>query len=427
MRFDATTPTSRLLTLVMPWMKGRRPDWLIRLGLFLYDHLGGRRILPGTTTLRLHGTPEGAPLQDRFAKAYEYSDCWVEDSRLVVLNARDAEARGARILTRTRVTGAERAGDHWRITLDRDGTEEVVEAKALVNAGGPWVADIVQGVIRQNSRENVRLVRGSHIVVPRVAEHDKCYFFQGSDGRIIFAIPYETDFTLIGTTDQEHHDDPHAARCTDAERDYLLDFANQYFRNALTADDVVWTYSGVRPLYDDGAKSATAATRDYVLSVDDAGPVLLNVFGGKITTYRKLAEDAWDRLAPHFPGTRGHWTAGVPLPGGDFAVDAVDRLIAELRAAHPFLSERWATRLVRAYGTEAAQILDGAKSAEELGRDFGATLTEAELRWLMRHEYARRAEDVVWRRSKLGLRLSADQVAAIDAFMKAQAPALAAE
>ena len=427
MRFDGTTPTSRLLTLVMPWMKGRRPDWLIRLGLFLYDHLGGRRILPGTRTLRLHGTPEGAPLQDRFAKAYEYSDCWVEDSRLVVLNARDAEARGARVLTRTRVTGAERAGDHWRITLDRDGTEEVVEAKALVNAGGPWVADIVQGVIRQNSRENVRLVRGSHVVVPRVAEHEKCYFFQGSDGRIIFAIPYETDFTLIGTTDEEHHDDPRAAACTPAERDYLLDFANQYFREALTADDVVWTYSGVRPLYDDGATSATAATRDYVLSVDESGPVLLNVFGGKITTYRKLAEDAWDRLAPHFPGMRGHWTAGVPLPGGDFAVDGVEGLIAGLRAAHPFLSERWATRLVRAYGTEAARILDGATSAEDLGRDFGATLTEAELRWLMRHEYARRADDVVWRRSKLGLRLTADQFAAIDAFMQAEAPALAAE
>jgi glycerol-3-phosphate dehydrogenase len=427
MRFDSTTPTSRLLTTVMPWMKGRRPDWLIRLGLFLYDHLGGRKILPGTKSLDLTGTAEGAPLQDRFTKAYEYSDCWVENARLVVLNARDAEERGARILTRTRVAGAERVGDHWRITLDRDGTEEVVEARALVNAGGPWVADIVQGVIRQNSREKVRLVRGSHIVVPRVAEHDKCYFFQGSDGRIIFAIPYETDFTLIGTTDQEHHGDPRDARCTDAERDYLLSFANQYFRKALSAEDVVWTYSGVRPLYDDGAKSATAATRDYVLSVDDNGPILLNVFGGKITTYRKLAEDAWDKLSPRFPGTRGHWSAGVPLPGGDFPVDGVQTLVDALRAAHPFLSERWAKRLVRAYGTEAALILDGATTPEDLGRDFGATLTEAELRWLMTREYARRAEDVVWRRSKLGLRLTAEQIAEIDAFMKAEAPALAAE
>ncbi|NKX45453.1 glycerol-3-phosphate dehydrogenase [Roseicyclus persicicus] len=427
MRFDAKTPTSRLLTTVMPWTRGRRPDWLIRLGLFLYDNLGGREILPGTKTLRLPGTPEGAPLKDKFVKAYEYSDCWVEDARLVVLNARDAEARGARILTRTKVTGAVRDGDHWRVTLDRDGTTETVEARALVNAGGPWVADIVQGVIRQNSREKVRLVRGSHIVVPRVAEHDKCYFFQGSDGRIIFAIPYETDFTLIGTTDQEHHDDPRAATCTPAERDYLIAFANQYFRKALTPDDVVWTYSGVRPLYDDGAKSATAATRDYVLSLDAAGAPLLNVFGGKITTYRKLAEDAWDKLAATFPQAGGHWTAGVPLPGGDFPVDGVCRLANDLRAHHPFLTDRWALRLVRAYGTEARLVLNGAVEAADLGRDFGATLTEAELRWLMTREYARTAEDVVWRRSKLGLRLSPDQIAAIDDWMAREAPALAAE
>jgi glycerol-3-phosphate dehydrogenase len=217
------------------------------------------------------------------------------------------------------------------------------------------------------------------------------------------------------------------ATCTEAERDYLIGFANQYFRKALSAEDVVWTYSGVRPLYDDGAKSATAATRDYVLSVDDTGPVLLNVFGGKITTYRKLAEDAWDKLSPTFPGTRGHWTAGVPLPGGDFPVDGVKALIDGLRSRHSFLSERWAKRLVRAYGTEAALILEGATTPEDLGRDFGATLTEAELRWLMTREYARRAEDVVWRRSKLGLRLTAAQIEEIDAFMKAEAPALAAE
>jgi glycerol-3-phosphate dehydrogenase len=427
MRFDGTTPTSRLLTTIMPWMRGRRPDWLIRLGLFLYDNLGGRKILPATKTLRLPGTPEGAVLKDTFEKAFEYSDCWVEDARLVVLNARDAEARGARILTRTRVVRADRLGDLWRVTLERDGAQEVIEARALVNAAGPWVADVVQGVIRQNSRESVRLVRGSHIVVPRVAAHDKCYFFQGSDGRIIFAIPYETDFTLIGTTDHEHHGDPRAAVCTPEERDYLLAFANQYFRTPLTAEDVVWTYSGVRPLYDDGAKSATAATRDYVLSVDDTGPILLNVFGGKITTYRKLAEDAWDKLAARFPGAPGHWTAGVPLPGGDFPVDGVEALIADLRAAYPFLSERWARRLVRAYGTEARAVLKGAATQADLGRDFGATLTEAELRWLIRHEYARTAEDVVWRRSKLGLRLTAEQIGAIDAFMEDAMPALAAE
>ena len=419
-RFDSATPTSRLLGALMPWLRGRRPDWLIRMGLFLYDHLGGRKILPGTKTLHLHGTPEGAALQDRFVKAYEYSDCWVEDARLVVLNARDAEARGARILTRTKVIAASRAGDHWQVTLERDGVAEVVTARALVNAAGPWVADVVQGVIRHNSREAVRLVRGSHIVVPRVAAHDKAYFLQGADGRIIFAIPYEGDFTLIGTTDADHQGDPLAAQCTDGERDYLIAFANQYLKTQLTQADVVWTYSGVRPLYDDGATSATAATRDYVLSLDENGPVLLSVFGGKITTYRKLAEDAWDRLKPHFPNRRDHWTAGVALPGGDFPVDGVDRLIADLLGHYPFLTRNWAARLIRAYGTEARLILGDAKSATDLGRDFGATLTEAELRWLMTHEYALTAQDVVWRRSKLGLRLGADQIAAIDSFMAAQ-------
>ncbi|WP_439139601.1 glycerol-3-phosphate dehydrogenase [Roseicyclus sp.] len=419
MRFDSTTPTSRLLGAIMPWLKGRRPDWLIRLGLFLYDHLGGRKILPGTKTLHLPDTPEGAALQDRFTKAYEYSDCWVEDARLVVLNARDAEARGARILTRTKVTAARRVGDRWQITLARGGVSEQVKARALVNAGGPWVADVVQGVIGQNSHETVRLVRGSHIVVPRVAGHDKAYFLQGRDGRIIFVIPYESDFTLIGTTDADHQGDARVARCTEAERDYLLAFANEYLKLPLSAADVVWSYSGVRPLYDDGATSATAATRDYVLSLDENGPVLLNIFGGKITTYRTLAEDAWDKLKPHFPGRRDHWTAGVALPGGDFPVDGVGLLIEDLRTRYPFLGQAWATRLIRAYGTEARKILGPAQTAADLGSDFGATLTEAELRWLMTREYARTAEDVVWRRSKLGLRLGPDQIAAIDAFMAA--------
>lgn len=427
MRFEQGTPTSRLLSTIMPWMKGRRPNWLIRVGLFLYDTLGSRSILPGTSTISLVDTPEGAPLEDRFRKAFEYSDCWVEDARLVVLNARDAAERGARILTRTRVTAAERRGDLWHITVTQGATTEEITARGLVNAGGPWVADIVSGVLRHNSREGVRLVRGSHVVTRRLFDHDKCYFFQGPDGRIIFAIPYETDFTLIGTTDAEHTDDPRNAVCTPAERDYLLAFANQYFKRDLTADDVVWTYSGVRPLYDDGAKSATAATRDYVLSLDTDGPVLLNVFGGKITTYRKLAEDAFDKLAPHLPQARGHWSAGVPLPGGDFPVDGVQALIDGLRSDYPFLSDRWAKRLVRAYGTEARVILGEAETPADLGRDFGATLTESELRWLMTREYAREAADVVWRRSKLGLRLTEPEIAEIDRWMAAKAPGLAAE
>ncbi|MBF9043128.1 glycerol-3-phosphate dehydrogenase [Rhodobacterales bacterium HKCCE4037] len=421
MRFDNSTPTSQILSTVMPWMKGRRPNWLIRLGLFLYDNLGGRKILPGTDSLSLENTAEGAPLQDRFTKAYEYSDCWVEDARLVALNARDAAERGAKIMVRTKVLSAERDGDLWRIELDGEGAG-TVHARVLVNAGGPWVADVVRNVARQNSSEGVRLVRGSHIVTRKLFDHEKCYFFQGSDGRIIFAIPYETDFTLIGTTDAEHHGDPRAAECTPAERDYLLNFANEYFKERLTAEDVVWTYSGVRPLYDDGAKSATAATRDYVLSLDANGAPMLSVFGGKITTYRVLAEDAFAKIARFFPKAKGKWTAGVALPGGDFPVDGVKPLIGALMVSYPFLTDHWARRLVRAYGTQAKELLGEATTAEDLGRDFGATLTEAEVRWLMRHEFARRAEDVVWRRSKLGLHLSAEQIAELDEFIAETKP-----
>ncbi|MBF9031769.1 glycerol-3-phosphate dehydrogenase [Rhodobacterales bacterium HKCCE3408] len=418
MRFESSTPTSRMLNTVMPWMKGRRPNWLIRLGLFLYDNLGGREILPGTRSVDLTNGPEGAPLKPKFRQAYEYSDCWVQDSRLVVLNARDAQARGATILTRTGVTSAARDGDLWRITVEDDSGTREYRAKALVNAGGPWVADVVANVVRMNSSEKIRLVRGSHIVTQKLYDHDKCYFFQGSDGRIIFAIPYETDFTLIGTTDQEHTDDPRNAHCTDAERDYLIDFANQYFEREITADDIVWTYSGVRPLYDDGAKSATAATRDYVLSLETDGAPLLSVFGGKITTYRKLSEQAMAKLAPHFDGLPGNWTAGVALPGGDFPVRGFEELVEGLLRDYPFLTPPWARRLARNYGTEAREILGSAEDAAALGRDFGATLTEAEVRFLMEKEYARTAEDVVWRRSKLGLRLSAEEIAALDGWMQ---------
>ncbi|MGV6888434.1 glycerol-3-phosphate dehydrogenase [Rhodophyticola sp. SM2404] len=405
---------------VLPHHTGLRPWWLIRLGLFLYDNLGGRKILPATKTISLRNTPEGAPLKESFSRAFEYSDCWVEDSRLVVLNARDAEARGAEIMTRSKVVSAERVDDLWRITVETEGETKDYMARALVNAGGPWVADIVQNVARQNSSEGVRLVRGSHIVTKRLFDHDKCYFFQGGDGRIIFAIPYETDFTLIGTTDQEHQGSARDAVCTPEESDYLRRFAGEYFKTPIKEQDIVWTYSGVRPLYDDGASSATEATRDYVLSLDDAGAPMLNIFGGKITTYRRLAESAFAELAPFLPKAKGDWSAGVPLPGGDFPVDGVDDLVAALCAKHGFLSDRWAKRLVRAYGTDAWTILGDATSADALGTDFGATLTEAELRWLMDKEYARTAEDVVWRRSKLGLRLSPEQIAAIDAFMHAQ-------
>ncbi|WP_257884379.1 glycerol-3-phosphate dehydrogenase [Sulfitobacter sp. CW3] len=420
MRFEGDTPTSKLLNVVMPWMKGRRPAWLIRLGLFMYDNLGGRKILKGTTSLNLRGTPEGAPLQDRFEQAYEYSDCWIEDSRLVVLNARDAEARGAKINVRTKVVSAEQKDGIWHITLEAQdgGAQRVVRARMLVNAGGPWVEDVIRNTVRINSTEGVRLVRGSHIVVPKLYDHGKCYFFQGEDGRIIFTIPYETDFTLIGTTDAEHKDVGTKPVCTPEEQSYLANFASNYFKKPVSTDDIIWTYSGVRPLYDDGATSATAATRDYVLKVNEtAGAPMLNVFGGKITTYRRLAETALEKIAPFFPDTEGPWTAGVPLPGGDFPVNGVADLTAKLAAQFPFLTPAWATRLIKAYGTDAFEMLKGATSQTDLGQNFGSNLTAQEVLWLIKNEYARKADDVVWRRSKLGLRMTAQEIEMLDVWM----------
>ena len=421
MRFEGATPTSRLLNLVMPWTKGRRPAWLIRLGLFLYDTLGGRqKILPGTRIVDLKSDATGAPLRDRFTRAFEYSDCWVEDSRLVALNARDAKERGATILTRTGVVRAEREEGLWKVTLhdSNTGNESTVFARALVNASGPWVADVIRQKLDLNSREGVRLVRGSHIVTKKLYDHDKAYFLQGEDGRIIFVIPYEEDFTLIGTTDLDHQDLCAKPVCTRAETDYLCRFVSNYFKKPITADDVVWSYSGVRPLYDDGASSATAATRDYVLSLDaDRDAPVLNVFGGKITTYRKLAESALAKLMPFFPQASGDWTAGVPLPGGDFPVEDVPRLISALQAEYGFLDAFWARRLVKTYGVEARIVLGNAAQAKDLGHMFGATLTQAELRWLMTHEFAQRAEDIVWRRTRLGLRMTAEQIDALDKWM----------
>ncbi|MBT9382864.1 glycerol-3-phosphate dehydrogenase [Pseudooceanicola sp. CBS1P-1] len=414
MRFEGNTPTSRLLSTVMPWMKGRRPAWLIRLGLAIYDRLGDRGPLPGTTSLSLPGTPEGAGLKPGFTRAFEYSDAWVQDARLTVLNARDAEARGATILPRTRVTGAERSAEGWSITLS-DGRQ--VTARLLVNAAGPWVGEILHDTLRLNTRENVRLVRGSHIVTRRLFDHDKCYFFQGTDGRIIFAIPYEDDFTLIGTTDVDHPDPDQRPEASEEEIAYLIRFANDYLARPIGRQDVVWTYSGVRPLYDDGAASASAATRDYVLKLEEGAAPLLSVFGGKITTYRRLAEHAMQKIAPALGERDAPWTAGVPLPGGDFPVEETAQRIAALCQTYPFLGMKQARRMFRHYGTEAAQILGDATRWEDLGTDFGAGLSEAELRWLMSREYARTAEDVLWRRTKLGLRLDAAQVAALEDWM----------
>ncbi len=419
MRFESDTPTSRLLSFVMPWMKGRRPNWLIRLGLFLYDHLGGREILPGTSKVDLRSAPEGTPLKDHLHKAYEYSDCWVEDARLTLLNARDAQARGAEIMVRSKVTGAEFDGTHWQVTVEGvDGAPRTVTAKMLVNAGGPWVEDVIKQRLKLETKESIRLVRGSHIVVKKLYDHDKCYFFQGEDGRIIFAIPYEEDFTLIGTTDADHSDAFTKPECSEEEADYLRAFAGQYFKKPIAAEDIVWTYSGVRPLYNDGASSATAATREYVLRVNKtAGGPVLNIFGGKITTYRKLSESALGHIDETLGRDTAQWTAGVALPGGDFAVDGVKQLRADLLKQLPFFEARTIRRLIRQYGTEAAAIFADAQSRDDLGRHFGEDITARELDWAMTHEWVRSAEDFLWRRSKLGLRVNEEQVAQIETYI----------
>ena len=339
----------------------------------------------------------------------------------MVLNARDAADRGAEILPRTRCEAAEREGGLWRLTLQDVETGEQFSrrARALVNAGGPWVEQVIQNRVRLNTSDNIRLVRGSHIVTRRLFDHDHAYIFQNSDGRILFAIPYETDFTLIGTTDADHEGDPGGAVCTAEEADYMRHAASEYFRKPVGRDDVVWSFAGVRPLYDDGAASATAATRDYVLKVEDAGdqPPLLNIFGGKITTYRKLAEAAVAKLSPYFPDAPGAWTAGIALPGGAFPVDGVGALVDDLIAKHPFLDRPWALRLVRAYGLQASEMLAGAATAEALGPRFGWNLTQREVDWLMSREWARSADDALWRRSKLGLRFSEAQAAELEAYM----------
>ncbi len=404
----------RPLRFVLPYQQGLRPAWMLRAGLFLYDHLGGRQRLPGTRVLDLAVDSAGAPLKPGlFATGFEYSDCWVDDARLVVLNARDAAERGAVIRTRTRAVAASREPDMWQLTVADAGSGEraTIAARVLVNAAGPWVGSIASAALGIEQLGRVRLVQGSHIVVPKLFDHDRAYIFQRPDGRIVFAIPYEGAFTLIGTTDRDYTGDPAAVSATSEEIAYLCEAAGAAFARSVLPADVVWSYSGVRPLYDDGASDAKSASRDYVLEMDDeagAAPAL-SVIGGKITTYRRLAEAALERLAAHLPARKGlaaGWTGTTPLPGGEFAPDELPALTQRLMRSHPFLEAAHAARLVRAYGARAARVLGGAKSAADLGRHFGATLTEVEVRYLIAQEWAVTAEDVLWRRSKLGLHLT---------------------
>jgi len=412
------------LRFVLPHHKGLRPAWLLRLGLFLYDHLGARKLLPATRTLRLDQDPAGKPLKPEYKIGFEYSDCWVEDSRLVVLNARDAADRGAVIAPRTACVDAKRIDGVWRLSLrdELSGETGEIRARALVNAAGPWVGDVLGSVVGETLPAPVRLVKGSHIVTSRLFDHDRCYIFQNGDGRVFFAIPYERDFTLIGTTDLDYTGDPGAVSASDEEVDYLCEAASGYFRVPVAKSQVKWSYSGVRPLYDDGATAAQSATRDYVLKLDARGPALLSVFGGKLTTYRKLAESAIALLAPHLPSAPNPrpWTSKAPLPGGDFPVRGFEALVSDLQGRYVRFDPAVIRRLARAYGTRAPQILKDAREPSDLGPDFGAGLSEDELAYLVENEWAITAADVIWRRSKLGLRLSQEEIERIDAFMTAR-------
>jgi glycerol-3-phosphate dehydrogenase len=415
----------RPLRLVLPHHAGLRPAWLLRLGLFLYDHIGGRNLLPPTRSVDLAHDAVGRPLiPNRYTRGFEYSDCFVDDARLVVLNARDAADRGAEIRTRTRAAEIRPVDGIWQVTTENSATLErrTIRARVLVNAGGPWVENVLASGSGVNARAKVRLVQGSHIVVKKLYEHDRAYMFQNADGRIVFVIPYQDDFTLIGTTDRDYHGDPAKVKATAEEISYLCDCVSEYLAKRVRPEDVVWNYAGVRPLYDDGASEAKAATRDYVFELDTPGGApLLSIYGGKITTYRRLAEEALEQLGPYLRSAKARegWTAKSPLPGGDIDVSALPALTAELRRSFSFLTQEHASRLAHAYGRHALRLLGNAKSSADLGESFGATLTAAEVEYLITSEWAMTAEDIVWRRSKLGLRLSRAQMAAIDDWIAA--------
>ncbi len=409
----------RPMRFVLPHGPGMRPAWMLRLGLFVYDHLGGRKLLAPTRSVDLADDPLGAPLRRSYARGFEYSDCWADDARLVALNALDAAERGAVIRTRTRCIAAERS-EFWRLVLDVRGRRDLATARVLVNATGPWVKLFAENVLREKASLPVRLVKGSHIVVRRLFEHDRGYIFQNRDGRIVFALPFERDFTLIGTTDQGFSGDPAGVKASADEVVYLCGAANQYFRAAIAPADVFWSFAGVRSLYDDGSRRAQDVNRDYVTTLDAPAGVapLLTVYGGKITTYRRLAEHALDRLAPVVSAGPA-WTRDTHLPGGEFPHDGFETLVARTRRSRPFLSETLARRLLRAYGTRVERVLGPARRMQDLGPCLGADLTAAEVRYLMEREWAQTEDDVLWRRSKLGLRFSPEDRERLARFMAA--------
>ena len=400
MRFILPAPTNLLQRI------------LVRLGLLIYDNLGGRTILPGTKTFKSKNTKIASLLKKKYSSVFVFSDCWVEDSRLVILNAVDAKKRGASILTHTKVTDFKKEKKYWRITTHNSlGQIQEFFSYAIVNASGPWVNTINHQAGADG--EQISLVKGSHLVFNKLFEHDSSYFLLGNDGRIIFLIPFQEDFTLVGTTEVPHENILEDPKCSLLEKEYLIEFVNKYFNFDLKLENIVWSYSGVRPLYKDSKQkkgSVSSITRDYKLKLDTfEGLPILNIYGGKLTTYRKLSENVLLKLNPYFTKMKKPWTSGKPLPGGDFDMINKSLLIQKLSEKYCFLDDKWCRRLINCYGTLSEAILEKSETKEDLGVDFGHSLTEAEVVWLINNEFASCAEDILWRRTKLGLKFSINE------------------
>lgn len=400
------------LRFVLPQVAGLRPPWMIRAGLFLYDHLARRKAIPGSTGLDLTRDPGGAPLKDELKHGFAYWDCWVDDARLVVLNAMAAREHGAEIMTRSKVTAAEAEDGRWRVRIEAGNTVRTVKARALANAAGPWAdraGALVSGAA--GGRPHLRLVKGSHIVLPRIAGANDAYLLQSADKRVVFALPYEERFTIIGTTDVAYEGDPAQVSISAEEEAYLLSLAGRFFKAPLAGKDVVWRYAGVRPLYDDASDNPSKVTRDYKLELaaGNGAPPLLTVLGGKVTTYRCLAEEALERLQPHVPRMGPTWTASAPLPGGEIPGADFETFVKLVRDRYAAFRADHLRRLARRHGSNIDAVLGDARRPEDLGEDLGYGLTEREVVYLRDHEWARSADDVLWRRTKVGLHLDAGQ------------------
>jgi len=413
------------LRFILPHHRDLRPRWMIRLGLFLYDHIGGRKLLPKSWAVDLKSHVSGAALNDEFTSGFEYSDCWVQDSRLVVLNVRDAADRGAEIRVQTTCTDLtaskdEAQDDHWLVELrDNDtGNISTIKSRAVVNAAGPWVEAVQNMQVRNKVEHGVRLVKGSHIVVNKLFDHDYTYIFQNADGRVLFAVPYENNYTLLGTTDVEITGDPAAVEIEASEIEYICSAVSEYFKKPVNVSEVVWSYAGVRPLYDDAAANASKVTRDYVIHLSESGPPLASIFGGKITTFRKLSEEVVDMILPRLDIKKSAWTSSATLPGGDIPDADYDTFLATKKDQYQWLPETVLKDYTRNYGTLIDSLLAEAKSVADLGLHFGGDLYEAEVRYLMNNEWARTADDVLWRRSRKGLHVPDDAPSRLDDWMQ---------